>query len=261
MLSLNVLSTVNSSLLIWSEHTKVLIDGLHTRSLDFSGMSPRIRDSLDRGIPPFNDIDYLAFTHGHPDHFSLDETEHYLSGHNVKALVLPPGSGEPDRTDDILVPLFASSCPPIRYIQPCTAPWEECSYQLGDFKVTYVHTPHIAAPSYPEHNYSILLEHQDMTVFIGGDLAFPAGKQLEYLQDKHIDYCFMIPFYIMHRTGRKVLEALDSRMTYIYHIPYSRDDNQVFLNHVKRSAVSYGSQYPPIRLLMPDSPAFSVSVG
>lgn len=261
MPSLNVLSTVNSSLLIWSEHTKILIDGLHARSLEFSGMDPRIRESLDCGTQPFDHIDYLAFTHGHPDHFSLDETVHFLSGHNVKAVVLPPGSGEPDETDAVLTPLLASAVPPIRYLQPRIAPWEECSCQLGEFMVTFIGTPHIPAPSCPEHCCSILLEYHGTRVFIGGDLAFPDTGQLKYLQEKHMDYSFMIPFYITHRDGRKVLEALNSKMTYIYHLPYPREDNQVFLRLVEKKAASLGSQYPPIRLLMPGGPAFMIPVG
>ena len=253
---LNVLFTVNSSLLVWNEHTKLLIDGLHGSALQFSPMSPLARHGLAEGLPPFNDVDYLLFTHGHPDHFSLPEVTGFLARHSVSGLALPPRSGQDPGVDAAVARALPASA---RFLQPDVPPWSECTYTLGDFTVTYLHTPHITAPFNPECHYSILLRANGITLFIGGDAAFPNAGQLELLCRKGIDYGFFIPFYLFHRDGRQTLSALHPKMTYIYHTPYERPENRDFLSLVEGSMRTHAVRLSPITLLRPDAPQFALS--
>ena len=252
---LHVLFTVNSSLLIWSEHTKLLIDGLHGPSLQFSDMAPQARLGLSQSTPPFDHIDALLFTHGHPDHFSLKEVSTFLAGHSVSCIILPADSGQPPETDGVLRPLLP---PSTQYLKPCTAPWAERSYTLGDFKITYLHTPHIPMPLWPCEHYSILLEYHGTTVFIGGDMAFPGGEQLQLLCAKGIDYGFFVPFYILHRNGQRALSTLHPKMSYIYHMPFPEKKSQEFLELVDQHMAVYAERLAPIQLLRPGMPVFTI---
>ena len=255
MSQIHFLFTVNSSLLVWTGRTKLLIDGLHGPAFDFSPMTPTARRGLAQGIPPFDRVDYLLFTHGHPDHFSLSEAAAFLSRHTVAGLILPPDSGQPEGTDGVLAPLLPAST---SYFRPQVPPWETCVYQLGDFKVTYLHAPHIKAPVPARQHYSILLEHGSTTVFIGGDAGFPSDEHLACLTARHIDYGFFIPFYLFHRDGQRVITSLRLKMAYIYHIPYRRPENQDFLSFIQSSMDTHAAQLAPITLLAPDAPAFTL---
>lgn len=257
MQQLNLLYTVNSSLLLWNEHTKLLVDGLHDPALLFSPMTATASKGLSQNIPPFDNIDYLVFTHGHPDHFSLPRTQEYLANHTVSALILPPESGGPENASVVI----RSMLPPLTgFIEPCMGPWEERTYTLGNFKATYIGTPHIRAPLPPKYNYSVILSVEGMNIFIGGDLNFPKGAQLDYLISKKIDYGFFNPFFLLHRDGQKALSALHLKMVYIYHIPYERPDNRDFLVMIDESMRSNGKRLAPITLLFPDAPQFSLPI-
>lgn len=267
MSPLHVLSTVNSSLLIWSDNTKILIDGIHGPSLEFSDMAPQAVRGLAENIPPFDGIDALLFTHGHPDHFDLAKTVHYLERHSaaseltekgahlVSDVFLPVGGGQPDESDETLSRLLP---PPARYVAPCGEPWQELVYQVGDFKVTYLHTEHVYMPIWASENYSILLEYQGMTIFVAGDMAFPTEAQLEYLKSKHIDYGFLVPFFILHRDGVKALKALDLKRTYIYHLPFVERKGMEFLALVEKRAATLAPRMPSLRLLLPGGPIFTL---
>lgn len=252
---LHILSTVNSSLLIWSSRTKLLIDGLHRPSLQFSDMTPEAKYGLSHSIPPFDQIDALLFTHGHPDHFSLERTTAFLSNHSVPTLILPAKAGQSALADQLLSMHLPAST---QYISPSAALWEECVYTIGDFKVTYLRTPHIHMPLWPCDHYSILLEYHGTTVFIGGDMAFPTEDQLQFLLSKKIDYGFFVPFYILHRDGHRALTKLRLRMAYLYHIPFPEEKSKEFLTLVEQHMQQYAKRLAPIQLLRPGTPAFTI---
>ena len=60
----------NAGVLIRYRDTALLLDGLFGRKDNpFSLLPPGCREAMLRGEPPFERLDYLLFTHYHPDHF------------------------------------------------------------------------------------------------------------------------------------------------------------------------------------------------
>ena len=73
--ALRVTLLANAGLLLEYEGTTLLIDGIfHSRDVPFSSLPQDVWQKLLRGDAPFGNIDYLLFTHHHPDHFSAAMT-------------------------------------------------------------------------------------------------------------------------------------------------------------------------------------------
>ena len=69
--SLTVEYLANEGVLISSGSSSVLIDGLFGDGLPgYATVPPAVRDSLERALGRFGDIDLVLVTHVHRDHFS-----------------------------------------------------------------------------------------------------------------------------------------------------------------------------------------------
>lgn len=89
---IRVTLAANAGVLLSFRGRKLLIDGLfRAEGTPFSSLPPATVKKLMDGQPPYDGIDYLLFTHGHPDHFSPDLTRSYLKRRGARGVLLPPG--------------------------------------------------------------------------------------------------------------------------------------------------------------------------
>ena len=89
--TIQVTLAANAGVLLAYRGRKLLVDGLfHAENIPFSNLPPETLRALYGGRPPYDGIDYLLFTHGHPDHFSREMLEEYLAETPVKGVLLPP---------------------------------------------------------------------------------------------------------------------------------------------------------------------------
>ena len=80
----------NAGVLIRYRDTALLLDGLFGRKDNpFSLLPPGCREAMLRGEPPFERLDYLLFTHYHPDHFDPEMVRALLEHRRVKGLFYP----------------------------------------------------------------------------------------------------------------------------------------------------------------------------
>ena len=80
----------NAGLLLQYGGVTLMLDGIYGRKgHPFSNLKPEIWDRMLRGEPPFEKIDYLLFSHAHPDHFSPEMTMEFLRHRTVKGVFLP----------------------------------------------------------------------------------------------------------------------------------------------------------------------------
>ena len=77
----------NAGVLIRYRDTALLLDGLFGRKDNpFSLLPPGCREAMLRAEPPFERLDYLLFTHYHPDHFDPEMVRALLEHRRVKGL-------------------------------------------------------------------------------------------------------------------------------------------------------------------------------
>ena len=80
----------NAGVLIRYRDTALLLDGLFGRKDNpFSLLPPGCREAMLRAEPPFERLDYLLFTHYHPDHFDPEMVRALLERRRVKGLFYP----------------------------------------------------------------------------------------------------------------------------------------------------------------------------
>ena len=81
----------NAGVLIRYRDTALLLDGLFGRKDNpFSLLPPGCREAMLRAEPPFERLDYLLFTHYHPDHFDPEMAAIQIEpGISVQAFMVP----------------------------------------------------------------------------------------------------------------------------------------------------------------------------
>jgi L-ascorbate metabolism protein UlaG (beta-lactamase superfamily) len=80
----------NEGFLLESSNTKVLIDALFNTGLDrYACPDSALLSQMVLGKPPFEKIDYLFFTHNHPDHFNDSLVIGFLEQHPESIMICP----------------------------------------------------------------------------------------------------------------------------------------------------------------------------
>jgi L-ascorbate metabolism protein UlaG (beta-lactamase superfamily) len=88
--SLIVHYVANEGFLLESNGKKVLIDALFNTGLDrYAEPDSTLLTEMILGKPPFNNIDYLLFTHNHPDHFNDSLTYAFMNSNTRAAMLCP----------------------------------------------------------------------------------------------------------------------------------------------------------------------------
>lgn len=88
----------NAGLLLQYKGSKILLDGIYCTQSPFSNLREDTWDALLKGEGPFEQIDYLIFTHEHSDHFSPEMTRTYLMRQKVKGVFFP-STNSPQQRD------------------------------------------------------------------------------------------------------------------------------------------------------------------
>src|SRR5659263_724469 len=85
----------NVGILITYKNTRILLDGIQSEGdLPFSKTPPALLSQMltPGGTGSCNNLDYLIFSHSHPDHFSPDIVVQYLRCNRVKRILYPQGA-------------------------------------------------------------------------------------------------------------------------------------------------------------------------
>jgi len=88
--TITVTYIANEGFLLESNGKKVLIDALFKTGLDrYAYPDSVLLTEMVSGNPPFDNIDYLMFTHNHPDHYNDSLTYNFLLNHSETILICP----------------------------------------------------------------------------------------------------------------------------------------------------------------------------
>ena len=82
----------NAGILIQYEKVRILVDALQDAGgYPFSGIPEEITDQMfcSDNHSMYNDIDFLVFTHNHPDHITPNLVEKYLKFNKIKRIIWP----------------------------------------------------------------------------------------------------------------------------------------------------------------------------
>lgn len=231
----------NEGILIEYKNTKLLVDALHDKnSAGFSSVPSSILEDLLLDHKPFDNINYVLFTHYHSDHFSSDLLKKYLLNRSLDGLFIPQKESENYTSLSAMTSWLNI---PTHYLN--IPLYEKQSFILGkNIKLTCFNSVHAGDQFAHIENYCYLITLGEKTIFIIGDADYKRDYFGYILMGSRVDTLLVNPLYINNPLGRNVVAKINPSQLIIYHIPFKTDDTIGFRNMVKHDLARYQNVLP-----------------
>lgn len=245
-------------MLIEHKGVGILVDGIHhEKGHSFSRVSSSDIKLMRRGADVFKKLDYLLFTHEHPDHFSPQYVSELLQHRSVKGLFLPDErNGSPDLT--LLLEQIRERAIP--FWTGGLKPGETKRVVLSaDLIVTVIGTRHMGPQFRTICNDCFLLTLSGQNLLFTGDADHVAEYFTSALMEVCLDAVFVNPIFYHNSNGQEIInEIFHPRHVFIYHMPFGEDDTMHFSYMVKSDIKKYAR--PDIQTHVLDSTRQSFSL-
>lgn len=222
----------NTGILLRFSNIKILIDALHSeKTVQFSSVSNQLLERISKGEGIFSDIDYMLFTHGHPDHYSKYWADKFIKHHPNTTVITP--------TQDILnrENVFVLRKGEEDFILP--------RLNLICKRIVHDGMEYAAVP-----NYGFMLTIQGHTFSVFGDAPINESVIKTFVGGHTIDTAFVNFPFISLRRGQEILRSMiQPKEIFAYHLPFEQDDFNGYIETTKRMAERAKTTLPPITLL------------
>lgn len=234
--------TANSGILVEAEERRFFVDALHHEGdYPFSKVPTQLLQRMNKGDNHFRNVDYIVFSHDHPDHYSPDVVLDYLKFNSVRRLILPRETK--DSREERLR----------QYLQEKQVPLWRLNLQRGE-KRTYRLEKDIFLTAVGIRHMSDLFSHLDcclLVLSIGKrHIVFLSdcddGNELDYafLRELPVTSAFVNPFFFNSTQGRRIItEFIQPKQLFLYHIPFAGEDRSAMRGLVKQAIRKYGSEF------------------
>ena len=219
--SLRVTLLANAGLLLQYHDVSMLLDGIYgSEEHAFSDLKPDVWEKLLLGQPPFEQIDFLLFTHVHPDHFSPEKTMQFLEKRSVKGVFLPDA---PEIEESGLAEFLRSRNIPYGIMSHKT---NHASFGVApEISVRGISTLHLSKKYHDVHHVCYLITFGEKRVLFTADVDY-MFESLDVLNGIPLRAVFLNPlFFSGLRRGRFFKGSLATTTYCLYHIPFSEDDS------------------------------------
>lgn len=218
---LRVTLIANAGLLLQYQDTTLMLDGIYGREgHPFSNLRPEVWQGMLDGKPPFEKIDYLLFSHAHPDHFSPEMTVEYLRHRKVKGVFLPDTrtvreSGLESYLRENHIPCVLMS-----------AQTDHAAYQIEPgISVRAFETRHLDKKFQKVHHFCYLISFGEKKILFTADVDY-TQETFAAIRDIPLRAVFVNPlFFGVLRRGKFFHGELNTQSICIYHVPFSGDDS------------------------------------
>lgn len=219
--ALRVTLIANAGLLLEYEGTTLLLDGIYGREgHPFSNLTAEVWRQMREGTGVFKKVDYLLFTHAHPDHCSPEMTLEYLRCRGAKGVFLPDTrtvaeSGLKDWLRETRLPCVLLS-----------EATDHAAYRIEPhITVRAFRTLHLDKKFEKVKHFCYLITFGDQDILITSDVDYTT-ETFPQLQGRRLRAVFMNPlFFGVLRRGRFFKGELDTETICVYHVPFAEDDD------------------------------------
>jgi len=207
----------NAGVLVEYQGTTLLLDSIYGLEAHyFSDLKPGVWEQMLRGGSPFGHIDYLLFTHDHPDHFSPEMTMEFLRTRVVKGVFLPDS---PILRESGLEAFLTQRKIPFAYLPQAGS----CSVKPG-ITIRGISTRHLDKKFQDVQHLCYLLTFGEKHLLFTADVDY-TQERFESIGDLPLRAVFVNPlFFSALRHERFFGGALDTQLTCVYHVPFAGDD-------------------------------------
>lgn len=233
---LGVTLVANAGLLLEYEGTTLLLDGIYGREgHPFSNLAPAVWEQMLDGKAPFGKVDYLLFSHAHPDHFSMEMTEAFLLRHRVKGVFLPDG----DEMCPLLEFLNGRGIPAVQMSKrTCRA-----VYQVEpEISIQALPTLHLDKKYEKVQHVCYLLQFGEKKVLFTADADY-IHETFDEIENLSLRAVFVNPlFFSALRHERFFKGVLHTKAIGVYHVPFPEDDTMGMRLGVARNLAQWPSE-------------------
>lgn len=218
--ALHVTLLANAGLLLRYGGVTLLLDGIYgSEGHPFSTLPPQTREKLFAGQPPFDKIDYLLFTHAHPDHFSPGLTLGYLKQRRVKGVFLPETRAV---CESGLADFLRDSAIPAVFLSGAT---DRAAYRIEPgITVRAFRTLHLDKLYQHVKHFCYLLSFGEKNVLFCADIDY-TQETLAQVAGRPLRAAFVNPLFFSELRRRRFFRgALEAESICIYHVPFSGED-------------------------------------
>ena len=239
--ALRVTLVANAALLLEYDGATLLLDGIYGREgHPFSNLSDETWQKLLNAEHPFEKIDYLLFTHAHPDHLSPEMTIEFLKRRRVKGVFLPDTRSV---RESGLTGCLGESGTPAVLLSDAT---DHAAYRVEpEITVQAFRTLHLAKEFERVKHFCYLLTFGEKRVLFTADVDYVHEEFLR-LGSEPLRAAFVNPlFFNVLRTGRFFHGVLNAETICVYHVPFRQDDSMGMRQRLRHDLELWSDDHPP----------------
>lgn len=231
---LRVTLVCNAGLLLEYRGTTILMDSIYgTEGHPFSNLTDVTWQQMLQGKGLFSKVDYLLFTHAHPDHFSPSMTLQYLQRRPVKGIFKPAA----DRPGSALDAFLLEKRIPCVDLSRKT---DHAAFQVEPhLSVRAFTTQHLDRKYWGVRHLCYLLSFDDKHVLFTADVDY-MSTSFEAVKNLPLRAVFMNPlFFRVFHNPKFFRGGLKAENYCVYHVPFQGDDTMQMRYMLQRDLANW----------------------
>ena len=242
--TVHVTLIANAGVLLEYRGTTLLLDGIYgAEGHPFSNLSADVWKQLLEGKPPFETIDYLLFSHAHPDHCSPRMTEEYLRHRKVKGVFLP--NTRSVRESGLPALLKEEKIPSILLSEQT----DRAVFRIEPhITVRAFTTLHLDEKFRHVHHFCYLISFDEKHMLFTADVDY-IHEDLSQIRRFPLRAAFVNPLFFSELRRRRFFKGeLKAETLCIYHVPFSGEDGMQIRSALANNMVHFPPEQKTIVL-------------
>ena len=235
--TVHVTLIANAGVLLEYRGTTLLLDGIYgAEGHPFSNLSADVWQQLLEGKPPFGNIDYLLFSHAHPDHCSPQMTKEYLLRRKVKGVFFPNTrsvreSGLPELLKEGKIPAVLLSGETDRAVFRIEPHITVRAFTTLHLDETFRHV----------HHFCYLISFDEKHMLFTADVDY-IHEDLSQIRRFPLRAAFVNPLFFSELRRRRFFKGeLEAQTLCVYHVPFAGEDGM----QIRPALANNLAQFPP----------------
>ena len=227
----------NAGLLIAAAKRRVMVDGLHGGVGPFSRLPSEVIEQVFAEGSPWRDVDCLAFTHTHPDHYDRELTDRYMAANSKSTLMLPKLTDRDHLEWKERTALMEAEL------------WQTGEADCGGVHIKYFRTAHEGAEYSSIPHYSLLVTIGEEKVLILGDADFRRAELKSLVRGLRPEAAIVNFLVTNSAIGRNLIKnVVEAGCAVVCHLPLKSEDRFGYIRVACRDVEKYSGELPPVHV-------------